>query len=104
MAKRYRYAIIKKKESGRGKLSVGLAAASLLMFVSAVGTAYALEGSYGFIVGGICLFGAMLSIYGFLMGTTSFSEENCTHRTSIIGSITNGVFMVGWFAFFLMGV
>ena len=55
MAKRYRYAIIKKKEAKKGKLSVGLAIASLLLFGAAVGTAYALEGSYGFIVGGICL-------------------------------------------------
>ena len=91
MARRYRYAIIKKKEAAKGKLSVGLAIASL-------------EGSYGFIVGGICLFAALLSVYGFLMGISSFSEEKCTHRTSIIGSILNGIFMVGWLAFFLMGV
>ena len=39
MAKRYRYAIIKKKESSKGKLSVGLAIASLLLFVAAVITA-----------------------------------------------------------------
>ena len=56
MARRYRYAIIKKKEAEKGKLSVGLAIASLLLFGAAVGTAYVLEGSYGFIVGGICLF------------------------------------------------
>ena len=52
MARRYRYAIIKKKEAKKGKLSVGLAIASLLLFGAAVGTAYVLEGSYGFIVGG----------------------------------------------------
>ena len=52
MAKRYRYAIIKKKESSKGKLSVGLAIASLLLFVAAVVTAYGLAGEYGFIVGG----------------------------------------------------
>ena len=83
---------------------VGLAIASLLLFGGAVGIAYVLEGSYGFIVGGICLFAALLSVYGFLMGISSFSEEKCTHRTSIIGSILNGIFMVGWLAFFLMGV
>ena len=98
MARRYRYAIIKKKEAAKGKLSVGLAIASLLLFGGAVGIAYVLEGSYGFIVGGICLFAALLS------GISSFSEEKCTHRTSIIGSILNGIFMVGWLAFFLMGV
>ena len=31
MARRYRYAIIKKKEAKKGKLSVGLAIASLLL-------------------------------------------------------------------------
>ena len=65
MARRYRYAIIKKKEAAKGKLSVGLAIASLLLFGGAVGIAYVLEGSYGFIVGGICLFAALLSVYGF---------------------------------------
>ena len=45
MARRYRYAIIKKKEAKKGKLSVGLAIASLLLFGAAVGTAYVLEGS-----------------------------------------------------------
>ena len=63
-----------------------------------------LEGSYGFIVGGICLFATLLSVYGFLMGVASFSEENCNHRTSIVGTILNGVFLVGWLLFFLMGV
>lgn len=104
MAKRYRYAIIKKREAAKGKLSVGLAIASLLLFVGAVVTAYVLEGTYGFIVGGICLLAALLSVYGFFAGITSFSEENRMHRTSIVGSILNGVFMVGWFALFLMGV
>ena len=47
MARRYRYAIIKKKEAAKGKLSVGLAIASLLLFGGAVGIAYVLEGSYG---------------------------------------------------------
>ena len=65
MARRYRYAIIKKKEAAKGKLSVGLAIASLLLFGGAVGIAYVLEGSYGFIVGGICLFAALLSVYGY---------------------------------------
>lgn len=104
MAKRYRYAIIKKKEASKGKLSVGLAIASLLLFVAAVLTAFALEGSYGFIVGGICLFAALLSGYGFFMGLSSFSEENRLHHTSVVGSILNGIILVAWLGFFLMGV
>lgn len=104
MAKRYRYAFAKKKEAGKGKLSVGLSAASFLLFLAAVLTAFFLEGRYGFIIGGICLFAMLLSVYGFIMGLLSFSEEKRTHRTSIIGSIANGIIMVGWLGFFLMGV
>ena len=104
MAKRYRYAIIKKKESSKGKLSVGLAIASLLLFVAAVITAYLLNGTYGFVVGGICLFAALLYADGFILGLTGFSEENRLHRTNIVGSILNGIILVCWLGFFLMGV
>ena len=100
MARRYRYAIIKKERGCKREAVSGLAIASLLLFGGAVGIAYVLEGSYGFIVGGICLFAALLSVYGFLMGISSFSEEKCTHRTSIIGSILNGIFMVAGWPFF----
>ena len=104
MAKRYIYSFVKTKEAEKGKLSVGLAAASLILFLAAVLTAFALNGAYGFIVGGICLFATMLSVYGFIMGLLSFSEEKRTHRTSIVGSILNGIIMAGWLGFFLMGV
>lgn len=104
MARRYRYSFAKTKEAEKGKLSVGLAAASFLLFVAAVLTVYGLNGKYGFIVGGICLFATLLSVYGFIMGLSSFSEEKRMHRTSIVGSILNGILMVGWLGFFLMGV
>ena len=45
MARRYRYAIIKKKEAAKGKLSVGLAIASLPLFGRAVGIVYVVQGS-----------------------------------------------------------
>ena len=104
MAKRYRYSFAKTKEAKKGKLSGGLAVSSVLLFVGAVLTAYGLDGSYGFVVGGICLFATLLSVYGFIMGLSSFSEEKRMHRTSMVGSILNGILMVGWLGFFLMGV
>ena len=104
MAKSYRYAFVKKKEAGKGKLSTGLAAASLLLFGAAVMTAFFLEGKLGFLVGGIGLFAMLLSVYGFIMGLSSVSEEDRNHKTSIIGSIANGIIMVGWLGIFLMGV
>ena len=97
MAKRYRYSFVKTKEAEKGKLSVGLAAASLILFLAAVLTAFALDGAYG-------LFATMLSAYGFILGLLSFSEEKRMHRTSVVGSILNGIIMVGWLGFFLMGV
>ena len=104
MARRYRYSFTKKKEASRGKLSVGLFTASVLLFFTAVAVGFALEGRYGFLSGGICMFAMLLSIYGFAMGLSSFSQEGCAHRTGIVGSIANGVGMVFWLGFFLMGV
>lgn len=105
MARRYRYAFAKKKEAAKGKLSVGLAVISVLLFAAAVITsAFVLQGKFGYVIGGICLFAAMLSVYGFFMGLAGFSEEHCLHRTCIVGSIVNGIIMVVWLSFFLMGV
>lgn len=104
MAKRYRYAFVKKKEADKGKLSVGLAISSVLLFIAAVLVSFGISEEYGFISGGISLFAMLLSIYGFIMGLSSFSEENKMHRTSIIGSISNGVIVVIWLGVYLMGV
>ena len=99
MAKRYRYAFAKKREAQQGKLSAVLAAVSLVLFVTAV-----LQGQYGYIVGGISLCAMLLSVYGFAMGLKSFSEENRTHKAGMIGSIANGIIMIGWLGIFLMGI
>ena len=104
MAKRYRYAFTKKKEAQKGKLSTCLAAASLLLFVIAVLLSFFLKGKFGYIVGGVSLCAMLLSIYGLTMGLKSFSEENRTHRTSMIGSIANGIIMISWLGIFLMGI
>ena len=73
MAKRYRYAFTKKKEASKGKLSIGLAVMSLFLLGTALGVSIYLDGQLGFIVGGISLFAMLISIYGFLMGLSSFS-------------------------------
>jgi hypothetical protein len=104
MARRYRYAFAKKKEAGKGKLSVGISAASFLLFIADVLLAPNLQGNLGFLVGGIGLFAMLISVYGFIVGLRSFSEEDRMHRTSIVGSILNGIFMVCWLGIFLMGM
>ena len=50
MAKRYRYAFVKKQEARKGKLSTGLAAASLVLFLAAVMLACVFNGEMGYIV------------------------------------------------------
>ena len=90
MARRYRYAFAKKREAAKGKWSVGLA-----LF---------LDGKLGGLIGGTGLFAMLLSAYGFALGLSSFSEENRKHRTSMIGSILNGVILVIWLGLFLSGV
>ena len=89
MARRYRYSFTKKKEAKKGKLSAGLAAASFLLFITAVTLAYFLNDSFGFLVGGVGLFATLLSVYGFIMGLSSFSEEDRSHKTTNIDTISN---------------
>lgn len=51
MARRYRYAFAKKKEAQKGKLSTGLAIASLILFAAAILLDFFLKGNFGYIVG-----------------------------------------------------
>lgn len=67
-----------------------------MLFITAVVLAYLLDDSFGFLVGGVGLFATLLSVYGFIMGLLSFSEEGRSHKTSIIGSISNGLFLIVW--------
>ena len=98
------HSFTKKKEAKKGKLSAGLAAASFLLFITAVVLAYLLDNSFGFLVGGVGLFATLLSVYGFIMGLLSFSEEGRSHKTSIIGSISNGLFLIVWIGVYLTGL
>ena len=103
MAKRYRYAFAKKKESGKGKLSVGLSIASLVLFPAAIVLSLFLPERYEFVTGCVCLFAALLSAYGFLVGLCGFSEEDRKHTTNTVGAIANGMILVGWLSMYLMG-
>ena len=62
------------------------------------------DGKLGGLIGGTGLFAMLLSAYGFTLGLSSFSEENRKHRTSMVGSILNGVILVIWLGLFLSGV
>ena len=103
MAKRYRYAFTKKKEARRGKWAVGLAIASVCLFLMAlVADVVALKVPH--LVGGLCLLGALLSVYGFLEGIISFAEKDREHFTSVVGSILCGIIVIIWLGIYLAGV
>lgn len=104
MARRYRYAFAKRREEPRGKLCLGLFIVSMVLLMAAVAVSFAFNGNGGVISGGLCLFSMMLSVYGFLQGLKSFSNEKYSHRCSVIGSIANGILMVLWLGIYLAGV
>ena len=103
MAKRYRYAFVKKRESRRGKISVVLAIISVLLFIAAMAVDI-WEVPVPHLVGGLCLLGALLSLYGFFAGILSFSEKNRGNTTGIIGSISCGIIVIIWLGLYLTGV
>ncbi len=80
-----------------------LAVCSFLLFPASILLAFLLEGKHGFLVGTAALFAAMLSGYGFLLGLGSFSDTDCKHRSSIVGSILNGIIFICWLVLFLSG-
>lgn len=76
-----------------------------MLFIAAVVLALFFDGKLGGLIGGTGLFAMLLSAYGFTLGLSSFSEENRKHRTSMVGSILNGV-IPGYLAgtFFIGGI
>lgn len=106
MAKRYRYAFARQREAEGGVLSLGLAGASVLMFVIALilSCLYQGAGISGSIIGGISVCGILLALYGFIQGMRSISRGNRSHLYGTAGSIANGLFVVGWLGLYLMGM
>ena len=47
---------------------------------------------------------AGLAAASFLLGLSSFSEEDRSHKTSIIGSISNGLILIVWIGVYLTGL
>ena len=104
MAKRQKYKFAKKEYAQKGILSTILAGVTLVLFVIAAFLSFCFRGAAGVFVGGIALMAMLLSVYGFYMGMSGFSEKKCSHVFCISGAIANGVLMVIWLALFLIGI
>lgn len=106
MAKRYRYAFARQKEAEDGVFSAILAGVSLSLFFIAVLVSCIFRGAgvSGPVIGGLSICGILLAIYGFIQGLRSFSAKARSHTFSTVGSIANGVIMIGWLGLYLTGV
>ena len=103
MARRFRYSFARKQEAKKGRLSVILSIASIVLFMIAVLLSGRLTGKLAVIPCAVSVFAALLNTYGFGLGLYGFSEAGKKHRTCIVGSILNGVLLVGWLGLYQMG-
>ena len=97
--KRYKYVFTRKKHTKGGKLSSILAFASFLLFVGSAICSMMMGGK-----GGLYLGAAGFSVYGFILGLKSFSEENRNVLYSKVGAVANGLLTVLWITMFLIGI
>lgn len=104
MRKRFKYSFTKKRETDGGFASVVFAGISLFLFLVASGLSFFWEGNAGSWIGTLGFMAILFSFYGFCIGIRSFQEREKNYRLSVLGSMANGVFCVGWLALFLIGV
>lgn len=104
MRKRYRYAFTKREETEGGFAAVIFSCISLVLFLAAAGISFFWEGNAESWIGAFGVMGILFSINGFLLGIKSFQEKERNYRLSMIGSMTSGIFFVGWLALFLIGI
>ena len=74
--KRYKYVFTRKKHTKGGKLSSILAFASFLLFVGSAICSMMMGGKGGLYLGAAGFIAIGFSVYGFILGLKSFSEEN----------------------------
>ena len=103
MARRFRYSFAKKQEAPKGRMSVILSIASVVLLCLVVLLSGTLPQRFAVLPGVISLFAVMLNIYGFVLGLYGFSEAGKKHRTCIAGSILNGFLLVGWLGLYQLG-
>ena len=102
--KRYKCSFTKKRHTRGGVESSILALMSGLLFFGAAICSLVMSGQGGMYLGAMGILALGLSVYGFILGLKSFSEQNRAFLYSKIGSVANGVLMVIWIALFLVGI
>lgn len=104
MRKKFKYAFARKKQAEGGVVSIIYAGASLFLFLVSSLISFILKGNAGSWIGALGVMAFLFSACGFFGGLKSFQEEERNYRCSAIGSLCNGIFLVGWLALFLNGI
>lgn len=104
MKRKFKYSFVKKEDTEDGFASVVYAGISFVLFIVAALISFIFEGNAGSWVGVLGFMAVLFSVIGFLTGLKSFKERDKNYRFSAIGSLANGVILVGWLALFLIGI
>ena len=102
--KRYKYVFTRKTHTKGGKLYSILAFASFLLFVGSAICSMMMGGKGGLYLGAAGFNAIGFSVYGFILGLKSFSEENRNVLYSKVGAVANGLLTVLWITMFLIGI
>lgn len=89
--KRRPHSLFNKKNSKQGRISFVLALLSLVCFVAAVAYSFVKSGKGGGVTGWLGALSLVLSLGGFIVGLTGFSNRDKDLFYSWLGSILNAV-------------
>lgn len=104
MRKKYKYSFARKKEADGGFVSLIYAGISLFLFLVAALLSFSQSGNAGSWIGAFGVMAILFSACGFAAGLRSFKEKDRNYYFSAIGSLANGMFLIGWLALFLIGI
>lgn len=101
---RRKYGKAKLKHSKRGIISCGISVGVVALCVIAFVVAYKQGGHAAMYIGGMGIVALILTGVGLYMGIRGFRERNKNYRTCLIGTIVNGLFLLGMFLTFCRGL
>ncbi len=91
-----------KKHSKRGKISLLLAALSLLAGIIMIGISIQSGGNASPYIGSAGLFALMVSFASLLIGFVSLGEDSYK-LFPVLGSVCSGLALAGWVAVYVLG-
>ncbi len=98
------YKFSNKCHSGKGMLSLGFGAASLIILLGLIHWASKKQGNGSIYLGTIGLVSLVFSVIGLVIGLISFFEPNRYKLFCKIGSIFNIIMLLVWVSIIMIGI